>query len=140
KTYNLLELPYIWANSNSSLASQNPIAVLLSEEKSINNNNSIRCTLPENVNRSDGNYIFITTNSSAKNPITMQLTYGKNTSISGSFLFTIPSENTTDKKFAIRISTQFNWYAIKNNWIKLETLNADSNVIKIKKIALLKGD
>ncbi|MEO6882708.1 MAG: hypothetical protein ABI199_01650 [Bacteroidia bacterium] len=140
QTYNLQQLPSIWANSDPSLESKNKIIDLLSQEKIIVKNNMIECNLPEKVNRSEGNYIFIKMNSDLKKTITMRLTYGKNNSTSGAFLFEIPSGTNRNNKFAIRVSTQYNWYSIKNNWIKIGALDLDSSQIKIERISLLKGD
>ena len=77
----------------------------------------------------------ITTNDS---PFEIELEYGDSNpkEIIGTFLFTIPAGKGV-REFAIRVSSQYNWYSM-NDYIALSTEHVED--ITINKLQLLKGE
>ena len=98
------------------------------------NGSAITYGLPDNIDKSTGNYIYVSLDVVNENPINIRLTYGPS---SGSFDFTIPPGEGT-RAFAIRVSSQYNWYGKDNRTISFYAPSASA--IHFKKVILLKGD
>jgi hypothetical protein len=87
-----------------------------------------------NIDKSTGNYIFISVEADNENPVNIQLAYGPS---NGYFDFTLPPGK-GPRELAIRISSQYNWYAEENKTISLYA--PGNEIVHVKKITLLKGD
>lgn len=131
--WDLAMLPYIWSNYDKKMASaalQNIIAntdTLISKSK-------ISFSLPGNIDKSTGNYIYISLDAINEKPIPVQLSYGPS---NGTMDFILPPGVGT-RTFAVRISSQYNWYAKENTKISLYAPGSEN--VYLKKITLLKGD
>lgn len=126
-------LPYIWANYDDKIRAA-PVQKILDNKDTIINNSTVAFNLPDSIDKSTGNYIFISLEAANKNPATIQLSYGPS---NGYMDFTLPPGE-GQRKFAVRISSQYNWYAKKNKTISLYA--PGNEIVHVKKISLLKGD
>jgi hypothetical protein len=126
-------LPYIWANYDKQILSA-PVQNIISGNDTLISRNKVCYKLPDEIDKSTGNYIYISLEVDNNTPVTVQLTYGPG---NGEFDFTIPPGNGF-RTFAVRMSSQYNWYAMEN---KIISLYAPGNTdVHLKKISLLKGD
>jgi hypothetical protein len=126
-------LPYIWANYDKQILSA-PVQNIISGNDTLISRNKVCYKLPDEIDKSTGNYIYISLEVDNNTPVTVQLIYGPG---NGEFDFTIPPGNGF-RTFAVRMSSQYNWYAMEN---KIISLYAPGNTdVHLKKISLLKGD
>ncbi|REJ80869.1 MAG: hypothetical protein DWQ44_04600 [Bacteroidetes bacterium] len=136
--FNLKKIPFYWGNyDDENLASKSKVLnVIVDNALNVKAGHEIRFRLPENPDKSEGNYILITAKAAQGSNTDVIMNYGKSEKKNGGFSFNISSEPDL-KKYKIRISTQFNWWNSSNDWLSLYPISSD---IEIKKIELLSGD
>jgi hypothetical protein len=126
-------LPYIWANYDERFTSA-PVQKIIVNTDTLINKSPISFNLPLVIDKSTGNYIVLSLDANNEAPVTVQFAYGPS---NGIIDFTLPPGKGI-RKFAIRISSQYNWYARENTKISLSV--PDGENIHLKKMVLLKGD
>jgi len=126
-------LPYIWANYDEKIHSA-PVQKIIADTSILLNSSPKSFALPSYIDKSTGNYIYISLDVTNESPITVQFSYGPS---NGWIDFTVPRGNGI-RTFAIRVSSQYNWYAKENTSISLFTTSPVN--VTLKKILLLKGD
>lgn len=136
KNYNINQLPYIWGKYDDSLNTENVIVNLLPKSQILKNNKRSSYYLPSKVDKSSGNTLLISLQCNNDIPAIMELIYaGKKEGYKGTFSFSIPPGKGT-RKFAIRISSQYNWYS-NIDFLGLSCNNIES--VTLHNIKLLKG-
>ncbi|TDF96212.1 hypothetical protein [Paenibacillus piri] len=132
QNFDLLKLPYIWANydSNKSVLKTEVLKTIINSEQKINKNVAIKIGIDSNIDKSTGNYIHLRIKSDKKSNVL--LAYGPNKSVISFEL--VPSNNYED--YLIRISSQWEWMSENIDFI---TLQSNEN-IAIEKMLIRKGD
>ncbi len=118
QNFDIKYLPYIWGEFYKSNLDSLPMQVDFNNFDSIN---KILSFLPlSKIQKSKNNYILI--NAIVKDgeavDINVVLTYGKDNETNGSINF-IALADGEEHLYAIRISSQYNWYSLENNWFSL---------------------
>lgn len=125
-TYNLEQLPYIWAmydrEQNDSLISFETEADLLQYDLDISS-----------ISKSDGNYIFLELYSETDGNCSLQFGYRDNLKFKQLNQFNFKLKSGLNR-YAVRVSTDFFWYTSKIDSFKIE---CDTDV-ETSKIELLK--
>lgn len=127
-TYNLGEIPYIWANFDEINIEDKKLQMELFENQKNYNF--------KDIDKDSGNYIHI--NSDSQNQGNMTILLGKNNDDEFipliQYNFQLKQGNKSD--YLIRISSDFMWYSHEIDSIKV----ISDNNSKINKISILKGD
>ena len=126
-------LPYIWANYDERISTAS-VQKIIADKDTIIGKSPVYFDLPMVIDKSTGNYIYISLDANNETPIKIQFAYGPSNGIVD---FTLPPGEGL-RTFAIRISSQYNWYARENTKISLSAPGGE--IVHLKKIALLKGD
>lgn len=135
ESYEMKMLPWLWATYDKDLLKASLQSVLFSGDASINHTR-IKVGLPEDIDKSSGNYILLELSADNASPLQIVLQYGE-VQFNGEFHFTLPAGNGT-RSFAIRSSCQYNWYSKKN--ISIYLMAFSELPVRLKKMSLLKGD
>ncbi|MES2285457.1 MAG: hypothetical protein V4547_07195 [Bacteroidota bacterium] len=138
KNHNINQVPYIWGTYDKTVHEEKMLANLLSKTQILPNNTIHHFNFSNDIDKSTGNTLFISLECDNETPATMELMYGSDKKeYKGTFVFSIPPGK-GKRDFAIRISSQYNWYASNNNYLALNCKNIES--VKLDSIKLLKGN
>lgn len=138
KLHNIDQLPYIWGTYDKTVHKEQVIANLLSETRTLPVNSIQYFNIPGNVDKSGGNTILMSLECDSEVSATMELMYGSDKNkYKGTFVFSIPSGK-GKREFAIRISSQYNWYTADIDYIALNSKSIGN--VKLNSIKLLKGN
>jgi hypothetical protein len=138
KIHNINQVPYIWGTYDKTVHEEKMLANLLSQTQTIPNNTIHYFTFSNDIDKSTGNTLLISLECDNDTPATMELMYGSDKKeYKGTFGFSIPPGK-GKRDFAIRMSSQYNWFASDNNYIALNCKNIES--VKLYSIKLLKGN
>ncbi|MES2141073.1 MAG: hypothetical protein V4511_15305 [Bacteroidota bacterium] len=138
KRCNINQLPYIWGTYDKNVHQEKVITNLLSQPQTISNNTIEYFSIPTDIDKSTGNTLLISMECNNEAPATMELMYGNDKKeYRGTFVFSIPPGK-GKHDFAIRISSQYNWFASDNDYIALNCKDIES--VKLDSIKLLKGN
>lgn len=138
KTHNISQLPYICGTYDKTVHQEKVLANLLSQTLTLTNNTIQGFNFAADIDKSSGNTILISLECDNETTGEMELRYGSSKKEDeGTFVFSIPSGKGR-REFAIRISSQYNWYTPEINYITLRSKDIES--IKLNKIELLKGN
>ena len=138
KRFDLNKLSYIWGTYDKTLHQEKTLANLLSEPQTLDKNTIQSFKFAADSDKSSGNTILITLECDNDAPANIELIYASNKNENrGTFTFSIPAGNGI-REFAVRVSSQYNWYATEINYITLRSTDISS--IKLNKIKLLKGN
>lgn len=141
KVTNIQRLSYIWGNYDHKLDTSKKIVVKNTGQNLLNKRRKVRVALPADIDKSLGNYVLLNFNYPAETPeVDVKLTYGKDSTILGEFIFKVAEQKKKLPLAAIRISSQYAWVRENANWIELEYLANDKNSLLVKEIAILAGD
>ncbi|CAI3193836.1 hypothetical protein [Clostridium neonatale] len=127
--YNLIDIPYIWANYDKIGIQEKEEQLILDCDTSIYNNLS-------SIDKRDGNYLYIDASSESDGMMTIQMGRKVETDFSPLVQFTCSLKQGENKKYLIRISSDFMWYSNEINSIQITTDNNST----INKTYILKGD
>jgi len=131
--WNIGMLPYIWANYDDKILSA-PLQSEIANSDVVISNSAVAFNLPPNIDKSTGNYIYISLEATNEKAIAIQLAYAQST---GVIDFTLPPGQGV-RTFVIRISSQYNWYFSPSANFSLYAPPGDA--VHVKEIRLLKGD
>jgi hypothetical protein len=138
KHYNLAKLPYIWGAFDKAVHNEKVIDDLLSEPQKLLSDNIYYFNFKTDIDKSSGNTILISIDGSNETATTMEIMYGnKKNEFAGTIEFSIP-QGKGIRDFAVRVSSQYNWYAPDVNYIALRCKDVEN--INLRKIKLLKGN
>lgn len=136
--HNINQVPYIWGTYDKTVHEEKMLANLLSQTQIIPNNTIQNFSFTNDIDKSTGNTLLISLECDNEAPAIMELMYGSNKKeYKGTYVFSIPP-GTGKRDFAIRIGSQYNWFASDNNHIALTCKNIES--VKLYSIKLLKGN
>lgn len=127
-TYNLMDIPYIWANYDDIKLYDKKTQFSLNNEESIYDFSSI--------DRSDGNYLCIDASADFDGSLTIQLGNTSQSEFTALTQFICSLKQGENQKYLVRISSDFMWYSGNVNSIRITS----DNSAKINKISILKGD
>lgn len=127
-SYDLVDIPYIWANYDKIGIDQKQ------EQININKNTSIYSF--SSIDKSHGNYLFINASSSNDGKMIVQLGKEDKNEFSPLIKFDFSLKRGNNTNYLIRLSSDFIWYSNEINSIRI---NSDNNS-NINKISILKGD
>jgi hypothetical protein len=138
KKHNINQLPYIWGTYDKNVHQEKVIANLLSEPQTISSTAIKYFNFSTDIDKSSGNTVLISLACDNETPATMELMYGSDKNVfKGTFVFSIPPGK-GKRDFAVRISSQYNWFASDNNYVALNCTNFEN--VKPDSIKLLKGN
>lgn len=138
KRYDINQLSYIWGTYDKTVHQEKTLVNLLSQSQTLAINTLQSFSFATDIDKSSGNTILISLECNNEVPAAVELTYGSSKKESkGTFVFSVPAGNGV-RKFAVRVSSQYNWYAPEINYITIR--NKDVESIKLDKIELLKGN
>lgn len=136
KRYDLKLLPYIWGTYDDRVHNETIIADLLSNPLGMTNGKIEYFNFASDLDKSSGNTIFISLQCDNAVAEPFELMYGSSRDgYKGTYSFIIPPGKGT-REFAVRISSQFNWYS-KVDYVGLVSQSKEQ--ITLNKIQLLKG-
>jgi hypothetical protein len=95
---------------------------------------SVEFEIPKNIDRRDGNYVLIQISGTNDAKFDLKLKYGLN---NGEFNFYCPPGQGV-RRFAVRISSQYNWYAKTNRKLMLSIKTGEK--IYLEKMSILRGN
>ncbi len=140
RSYDLMDLPFIWGTYDSRISTCRvlsvPAALPVTTGMDI-----AQYPVDTVIDKSSGNYLLLEISSGNSIDIPVALRYGKGEKTNGEFLFLIhPSANPL--KYAIRLSTQYNWMRLENEWISIAASPGSHphGKTSVLSAALLKGD
>ena len=135
ENFDLIKLPFVWANYDEHSENQQ---VIKEWTEFIYEDEVYKTKLPENIDKTTGNYILITLkNKTLKTTNKSFLQYKDKNGINGTFNFDILGEQEIEK-YLIRISTQHKWYSLKNTGLRIYFENKENcELINVK---LLKAE
>jgi len=128
QNFNLTRLPYIWANYDNKILRNKPQTLKILGNTIIVKNETI-IPFDDDIDKSNGNYIYLKIRSESKNNSPMTISYGEDNSIS----FTVLPGT---QEYLLRISSQYKWVSEKINEFNI---TASSPMI-IEQISVLRGD
>jgi|GEM_PF-1667286 len=139
RSYSLNKLPFIWANYDDSITRAKTIASLANKPEELRKGLKIQYKMPENINKSRGNYVKVKLLSNNTSSFDVRITYGNKEEIRGEYIFAVnPGEKSKD--FMIRVSTQYNWYQNDNNTLSIEAYPGGGEIIVLQELSVLEGD
>lgn len=127
-TYNLMDIPYIWANHDKIKLYDKKTQLSLNKEHSIYDFSSI--------DRSEGNYLYIDASADCDGSLTIQFGDTTQSKFTALTQFTCSLKQGENKKYLVRISSDFMWYSGDVNSIRITS----DNSANINEISILKGD
>jgi hypothetical protein len=128
QNWNLIKLPYIWANYDDKIVKDFPETVLeLAQEITVEE--EMFLPISSGFDKDDGNYLYFEIDSATDE--TLSISYGKD--IVNTFDFNVLKGN---HRYLVRISSQYDWMNSKQTMIKIKT----SAPMFIKRISILQGD
>lgn len=139
KRVEIKQLPYIWGTFDNTVSQETVLSDLIKTPVILQNNIAHNFNLDPLIDKSTGNTILFSLNCSNDRAVQMELLFGdhKQKDAKGSFVFTIPPGKGL-RKFAIRVSTHYNWYSSSIESIAI--CSKDFEGITINKLQLLKGN
>lgn len=138
KKHNINQVPYIWGTYDKAVHEEKMLANLLSQTQTIPSNTIQYFSFSNDIDKSTGNTLLISLECDNETPATMELMYGRDKKeYKGTFVFSIPPGK-GKRDFAIRISSQYNWFTSDIDYIALNC--KDVKNIKLNTIKLLKGN
>ncbi|MCW3071177.1 MAG: hypothetical protein JWO44_1067 [Bacteroidetes bacterium] len=137
QTDDLKQLPYIWGNYDDSLSAEKMLADLSPASFSLLENNIKYFNFNKAIDKTSGNTIFLSLEAGNEEPQLIELLYGSSENgYKGAYKFTVPP-GSGERSFAVRISSQYNWYDPSVDYIALVSRSAKA--ITVKKLQLLKA-
>jgi hypothetical protein len=131
-------LPFIWGNYDDSIAEKKMLLDLCPAPLPLLENNVRYFNFSTLIDKKSGNMIWLSLETDNTAPLQIELMYGSSKNgFKGSFSFKIPPGE-GERSFAVRISSQYNWYDPSVDYIALVSRNR--NTITVKKVELLKAD
>jgi hypothetical protein len=131
-------LPSIWAKYDAALKAEKVIAALTPNPVTLAGNEMSFFNFNSHIDKSTGNTVFISLEADNDEELSIELMYGsKKNGFMGLFKFTLPPGRGT-RNFAIRISSQFNWYNPGVDYLAL--VSKTGPAVTVKKIELLKAE
>lgn len=109
---------------------------IFSGEKNMRANEEVLTTTGDVADRINGNYIHLKAKLTSDKDGEVILNYGSDYVRNGGFVYSLKADGQSHD-YLIRISSQYNWWAKKNNWISLQPVGAD---ITVEQFEVLKGD
>jgi hypothetical protein len=128
QNWNLIKLPYIWANYDDKIKKNFPQTLLEIARDIIVEEETI-FPVSSDFDKTNGNYLYFEVDSETDG--TLSVSYGEN--IINSVDFSVMTGN---HKYLVRISSQYNWMNDKQTMIKINI----SAPMYIKQISILEGD
>jgi hypothetical protein len=128
QNWNLIKLPYIWANYDDKIKKAFPQSLLEIARDIIVKEETV-IPIPSDFDKSRGNYLYFEIDCETDG--TLSVSYGDN--IINTFGFNVV---TGSHKYLVRISSQYNWMNDKQAAIGINT----SAPMHIKQISILEGD
>jgi nitrogen regulatory protein PII-like uncharacterized protein len=133
----LKQLPYIWANYDDSIKTEKVLQNLSPLSVSLVQNDIQYFSFSPTIDKTSGNTILISLETNNEDPLSIDLVFGNNKSnFKGDFGFIIPP-GTGTRDYAIRVSSNYNWYDSSINYIGL--ISNQNKSITVKRIELLKA-
>ena len=121
-------LPFIWGQYDSRITDLKPKKIITLTTKNI----ELKAGYDEKLffnpisDKKNGNYLIITALCKTNKIPELTITFGRNDEKNGSFTFFIKNDQKSNK-YVLRISTQYNWVVVDNNWVSLSSTD-DVNV------------
>jgi hypothetical protein len=98
---------------------------------------TVEASIPSGIDKTSGNYLLVSLAPEHDLSGSATLTYGLNKVPQGYFSFTIrPDQN----DYLIRLSTQYRWIAMENDYFRLSFPQTGSLANKVKGLQVLKGN
>ena len=139
KSYNINKLPYIWANYDVKIKSANTLEKLMNNKEILKFGAKIKYKIPKEFDKSSGNYIVLKINSNSDSPFDIKLSYGNGSNRNGEYIFSIVPGDSS-KTYAIRVSSQYNWFTSDNDFITIEANSGKDIITELNELNILKGD
>ncbi|MCC7233228.1 MAG: hypothetical protein IT242_09810 [Bacteroidia bacterium] len=133
-------IPFIWGNYDPDYL-KGRIQLLSAlynnaEGSALGSENTLQISIPQLRDKSHGNYIRLRARSTGEAESQVIMHYGEGNTMNGGFIFSVlPGKE--EKDYLIRISSQYNWMELQNNWLSFYPMREG---IKISKVDLLQGD
>ena len=138
QTDELQQLPYLWATYDDSLAAEKTLLNLTPSPVSLRENNMNYFNFSSSIDKASGNTVLVSLDVDNDTPFSMELLYGSTQQgFKGAYKFTVPA-GTGERSFALRVSSQYNWYNPTVDYVAL--VSRTNKVIALKKLELLKSN
>jgi hypothetical protein len=128
QNWNLIKLPYIWANYDNKILKDFPKSISALARK-ITVEEEIVLPVPRDFDKTDGNYLCFEINSATDG--TLSVSYGKD--VVNTFDFSVLNGN---HKYLIRVSSQYDWISSRQTTIKIKV----SAPMFLEQVSILRGD
>jgi hypothetical protein len=135
-SYYYRNLPYVWGNYDKHLLKE-PIQFEKTEKLSLKKDTTYLWNIPENLNKESGNTFILTCTNKSKDYINLHLIFGNKNEKSKSAVTFIVVPSIVEKRYAVRLSSIYNWYNPNVNVIGL-TIEGSDNV-NLTNIKITKG-
>ena len=134
--YDLLRLPYIWANYGEGVARE-PLLFEKNLANTLQKETPVIWQIPEGLDKTSGNTVIISCKNSSTKKQRLRLSFrDKREKYITTVLFDVVVSDKAEN-YAIRISSLYKWYSTNVNEMSLTT--DDSDKLTISKIKLTKG-
>lgn len=135
--FNLGTLAYVWGNYDEKfLKSKHVTTRVVTEKKEvIPNEIEKKFSFAPVTNRLSSCYLLIRAAKNSENKTEIVANYGRGKNKSGGFIFLLPETKMSD--YIIRISSQYNWWQVENDWVTIYPMGGD---VTVENILFLKGD
>ena len=138
RTNDLKSLPYIWATYDKAFLKEKELLNLLPFPLFLKGNKIEYFNFKNIIDKNSGNLISISLDVDNDEDYMMDLLYGSSkTGYKGSYKFLIPAGKGL-RTFAVRISSQYNWYSTDVDYIAL--LSKAGKDLSLKKLLILKAE
>jgi hypothetical protein len=134
RTFELKALPRIWQQYDPSTTPKEVVGVLAIQPT--NAPAEVHMAISNPVDKSTGNYFLVELADQHNIAGEAELSFGIENEVQGRFRFDIDKKT---QKYLIRVSTQYRWTAVENDYFRLKLPHTDAAAI-IKSVRLLKGD
>lgn len=130
-------LPSIWATYDRALVNEKPLIDISSSTITLKQNEIQYYNFTSSIDKTSGNTILVSIETENTEPLFIDLVYGSKKEYKGTFTFKVPPGKGS-RSFAVRISSQYNWYDSSISYIGF--VSASNNKVMLKGLKLLKAE
>ncbi|HLG35113.1 MAG TPA: hypothetical protein VI757_09555 [Bacteroidia bacterium] len=130
-------LAYVWGKYDQQFLSSKyeTVRVVLERAEVVSNENEKKILFTPVTDRQSSCYLLIRAEKKTEKKTEIVANYGSGKNKSGGFVFLLSDTKMSD--YVIRISSQYNWSQVENDWLTISPIGGD---VTIEKILFLKGD
>lgn len=130
-------LPFIWATYDKALVNEKTLIDISSSTITLKQNEIQYYNFTSSIDKTSGNTILVSIETENTEPLFIDLVYGSKKEYKGAFTFKV-SPGKGSRNFALRISSQYNWY--DPNICYVGFVSASNSKVVLKGLKLLKAE